>query len=480
MIETKSRKHIVNELYRIYATANDGFIRMIGPFHREYLVVTSPQALSEILVTKAYDFEKPRFLRDFFGPFLGHGLVLAEGNEHKVQRRNLMPAFAFRHIKDLYPVFWRKACDVVQVMAQECGEDGYADFDVDHWAGRVSLDIIGVAGLGRDFDATHNEHDEIVKKYMVIATPTKQDRILMVMADFVTAFVPMSIILHLPMPRIVEATGAATTIRNVCKDLIRAKKEKLQNDELDDIDILSIALKSGIFDEEELINHLMTFLGAGHETTASALSFAIYAMCRHPRVQNRLREEVRQNLPSTTDGKDITSLDIDQLPYLGAVCNEVLRVYSPVPQTVREAVRDTSIQGQILPRGTRLILAAWGTNLDKNHWGPDADEFRPERWLVKSAEDGLGGTAENVKAASIGGATSNYAFLSFLHGPRSCIGQSFAKAEFACLLGAWVGKFEFELKDKAMMDEANVDFEQMITVKAAGGMHVRARVVPGY
>ncbi|KAJ4163591.1 hypothetical protein LMH87_005311 [Akanthomyces muscarius] len=461
-------------------TANDGFIRMLGPFHREYLIVTSAQALGEILVSKAYDFQKPQFIRDFFGPFLGHGLVLAEGHEHKVQRRNLMPAFAFRHIKDLYPLFWRKACDVVQVMTEECNSDGYADFEVDHWAGRVSLDIIGAAGMGRDFDATHNENDEIVKTYMVIATPTMQDRILLTLTEYFTAFVPMWILLHSPMPRIVEAKRAATKIRNVCKDLIRAKQKKLADNKLEDVDILSIALRSGIFGEEELINHLMTFLGAGHETTASALSFAIYAMCRHPDVQTRLRQEIRANLPPLGDGREITSSEIDRLPYLGAVCNEVLRVYSPVPQTIREAVRDTSIQGQALPKGTRLFLAAWGTNLDTSLWGPDGGLFKPERWLVSCAADGLGGTAASAKEAAVGGASSNYAFLSFLHGPRSCIGQSFAKAEFACLLAAWVGRFEFALRDEAMMDEANVTFEQMITVKAAGGMHVRARVVPGY
>lgn len=464
-------------------TPNDGFIRFLALFHREYLVVTSPQALGEILVTKAYDFEKPHFLRDFFGPVLGHGLVLAEGNEHKVHRRNLMPAFAFRHIKDLYPLFWQKSCEVVQVMTEtvNAAPGGVAELDVDHWAGRVSLDIIGVAGLGHDFGAILNEHDEVVETYMIIATPSATDRTMMIIADFATAFVPMWALHYIPFPRVLEARKAARVIRGVCQDVIRAKKRELAEGKLESVDILSVALRSGVFGEEELVNHLMTFLGAGHETTASALSFAVYAMCRYPEVQTRLRAEIRANLPSVdAGGQGITSVDIDRLPYLAAVCSEVLRVYSPVPQTVREAVRDTTIQGQVLPKGTRMILAAWGTNLDANHWGPDAGEFKPERWLVKGAEDGLGGVAENAKMAAVGGASSNYALLSFLHGPRSCIGQSFAKAEFACLLAAWVGRFEFELCDERMMDESNIVFEQLITVKATGGIHVRAKAVPGY
>ncbi|KAK8140988.1 hypothetical protein G3M48_001110 [Beauveria asiatica] len=484
-IEAISRGMGVSARDWIAETANEGFIRIYGPFHREHLIITSPQALGEVLVSKAYEFEKPSTIRSFFGPVLGHGLVLAEGHDHKMQRRNLMPAFAFRHIKDLYPLFWRKTCDVVRVMTEQCQVDGYAEFEVGHWAGRVSLDIIGIAGLGRDFDATHNEDDEIVKTYMLITTPTMQDRLLLVMADFLTAFIPMSILLHVPIPRAIEAKGAAKKIRDVCKDVIRLKSQKLADSKLEDVDILSVALRSGMFSEEELINHMMTFLGAGHETTASALSFAIYAVCRHPEVQTRLRQEVRANLapPVGDDGREMTSMEIDGLPYLAAVCNEVLRMYSPVPQTIRETVRDTTIQGQLLPRGTRLLLVPWATNVDTRFWGPDGGEFKPERWLVArddDDDDGLGGTAASVKAASVGGASSNYAFLSFLHGPRSCIGQSFAKAEFACLLAAWVGRFEFTLRDEAMMDEATVMFEQLVTAKVAGGIHVRARAVPGW
>ena len=74
--------------------------------NRERVLVTGPKALSEVLVTKNYIFEKPRALRFNIGRLLGEGILLAEGDEHKLQRKNLMPAFAFRHIKDLSPVSW--------------------------------------------------------------------------------------------------------------------------------------------------------------------------------------------------------------------------------------------------------------------------------------------------------------------------------------------------------------------------------------
>ncbi|EGX91908.1 cytochrome P450 78A3 [Cordyceps militaris CM01] len=440
---------------------NEGLIRVLGPFHQEVLIATSPQVIAEVTVAKAYDFEKPQSLRDSFGP-----------------RRNLMPAFAFRHIKDLYPLFWRKAREVVQVMTEQCGADGCADIEVEHWAGRVSLDVIGVAAMGRDFGATHNENDPLVRTYMSIATQTAQDRFMLALVDTFGSIIPGSLLLSAPLPRLIEIKQAAQQIRTVCEDLIRAKTQKLRDSKLDDVDILSVAIRSGVFSEAELTHHMMTFLGAGHETTASALTFAIYALCCRPEVQTRLRDEVRAHLPSVNDDREITSLEVDRLPYLSAVINEALRLYSPVPQTIREAVRDTTIQGQRLPRGTRLLLVPWATNADALLWGADSHAFRPERWLVAGGDDG--GAAATAKEAALGGASTNYAMLSFLHGPRSCIGMSFAKGEFACLLAAWIGRFEFELRDKAMMDEANVTFEQLITSKIKGGVHVRMRVIPGY
>ena len=82
--------------------------------------------------------------------------------------------------------------------------------------------------------------------------------------------------------------------------------------------------------------------------------------------------------------------------------------------------------------------------------------------------------------AANGGASTNYASLTFLHGPRSCIGQTFARAEFACLLAAWIGRLEFELNDVAEMDEKNLVIKAGVTARPANGMWVKARVVDGW
>ncbi|POR36285.1 Cytochrome P450 78A3 [Tolypocladium paradoxum] len=461
---------LAKKWYLITEVDNKGLIRMLWHFNREFVLVTSPHALSDVLVTKSYIFEKPDFIRNFLAFALGWSVLTVEGDEHKKQRRNLMPAFSFRHIKDLYPVFWDKAREVTRAMTSACDEHGFAEMEISSWASRCTLDIIGVAGIGKDFGAIRDEHNPLVKSYEGF-NPSEDDSLLVGLR----VFLPELVVANLPLKRIKMVAESSQHIRSVCADLIREKRRKLANKEPAGVDILTVALTSGMFSEESLVDQMITFLSAGHDTTASALTWAVYMLSRFPRIQDRLRDEVRENLPSINVDAQITSTDIDRMPYLNAVCSEVLRTCGPVAQTMRVATCDTSIQDEYIPRGTVIILAPWATNVDPKLWGPDAREFKPERWLTPEQ----GGTSSSKNAAS-GGATSNYAFMTFLHGPRSCIGASFAKAEFACLLAAWVGRFSFELKDKTLMDERNMRVAPSVTAKPVGGLHVLVRVVEGF
>ncbi|KAJ8124317.1 hypothetical protein O1611_g9323 [Lasiodiplodia mahajangana] len=460
---------------------NDGVIRYLGMGNSERVLVTGPRALSEVLVTKNYHFEKPPALRWSIGRVLGVGVLLAEGDEHKIQRKNLSPAFAFRHIKDLYPVFWAKTREVVQAMTKDILANAAnqptspdpekahksAVIEVGNWASRVTLDIIGVAGLGHDFGAIKDQHSELNETYRQVFQPSRQAQIM----GLIGQLVPEWFLSKLPIKHNENINGASQYIRSVCRGLIVEKKQKVAEKTQTGHDILTVALESGGFSDEDLVDQLMTFLAAGHETTASSMTWAIYMLSRFPEVQERLRKEIREHLPSVDSDADITSLDIDHMPYLNAVCNEILRYYAPVPITIRETAQETDIIGHKIPKGVRVILAPWATNFDKTLWGPDAHEFNPERWMPRSADD---------KRAASGGASSNYAFMTFLHGPRSCIGQAFAKAEFACILAGWVGRFAFELKNKEEMDEKKVEIKGGVTARPAKGMYVHATVVDGW
>lgn len=144
------------------------------------------------------------------------------------------------------------------------------------------------------------------------------------------------------------------------------------------------------------------------------------------------------------------------MPYLTAVCNEVLRLYPTVPATARIAKKTSIISGHTIPVGTVAIMSMWQNNRDKQLWGEDALSFNPDRWL-------------SGPNAAHGGATAPNALLTFLHGPRSCIGQTFAQIEMKVLLAVLVKRFRFELA----MDEKDVDIGGFITLKPMKGMWLR-------
>jgi cytochrome P450 len=157
---------------------------------------------------------------------------------------------------------------------------------------------------------------------------------------------------------------------------------------------------------------------------------------------------------------------LENLPFLSAVCNELLRLYPSVPTTMRMAVTPTVIAGTPIPKGTRIYLSMWGINRSPHIWGPDASEFKPERWIDESSG----------KANNTGGVGSNYGLLTFLHGPRSCIGERFAKSELRALMAVFVGRFAMEMADR---NEVPV-VAGAITTKPRDGMRLRLRVVEGW
>ena len=378
-----------------------------------------------------------------------------------------MPAFSYRHIKNLYPIFWSKGIEMVKLIEEDLRRRGNPSDNVirvSTWTSRATLDIIGLAGMNRDFDSLRDPNNELAIHYHKINSvpPTRLERSL-----FLTGLIfnAAHLVHKLPLKRNRYIASSSAYIRNVALQMIRDARESLTGEKThqatDAVDIISVALSSDGFTDEELLDQMMTFLTAGHETTSSALQWCVYALSKHPDVQTRLREEIRANLPSiSVDNPDsISATTIDSLPYLNAVCNEVFRFHPSAPITIRIANRDTSLAGHPIPKGTAVHIVPAMTNHDKSLWGPDADQFNPDRWLGPGR-------------ANTGGANSNYAFLTFLHGPRSCIGQGFAKGELACLLAAFVGRFQFELEDP----NAKLLLREGATVSPKDG--VRARLTP--
>lgn len=193
------------------------------------------------------------------------------------------------------------------------------------------------------------------------------------------------------------------------------------------------------------------------------MTWAVWLLATNPEWQRQLREEVRGNLPSPSSAEKPSVAAIEDLPILNAICNETLRLYPTVPITIREALRDTFIGSQAIPKGTVVLLVPWAINRSHALWGADSEKFMPERWL----EPGT---------ANTGGAKSNYAQITFLHGPRSCIGMGFAKAEFKCLLATVAGSFDIKMADP----NEKVWPAGVITTKPAHGMHLKMKKLDGW
>ncbi|KAH8819241.1 putative P450 monooxygenase [Xylogone sp. PMI_703] len=457
---------------------DQSIIRIQGIFGADAVLLAHPQSLAEVLVHKSYDFEKPTEIRNFLRIVLGDGLIIVEGDEHKFQRKHLTPAFSFRHIKELYPIFWSKATELMHCISAEIYENPaplnvkepskergpgklQGIVEVNHWANKVTMDIIGVAGLGRQFNALHNANDDLIKNYEELLEPTTEKAVYFTMnLIFTRRLVSM---LPWKLNEVLKTT--TTTLRGICGQLIRDKKQLSKAQPEEHIDILSLLIKSNNFADKMLVDQLLTFLAAGHETTSSAFTWGTYLLAKHPEIQTNLRDEIRAALPSPSSAlpKDFElSRILESLPLLNGVCNEILRLYPPVPVTVRTACRDTTINGLPIPAGTRAYICPWAINRSPTLWGPNADEFVPGRWIDA---DGKGNNS--------GGVDSNYAILTFLHGPRSCIGEKFAKAELKTLLAVFCGSFEMKLLE----GEGPPIPAGVVTAKPKNGMRLRLKVL---
>ncbi|KAI9716183.1 MAG: hypothetical protein M1828_000409 [Chrysothrix sp. TS-e1954] len=442
---------------------NKGLIRYLAQFNEERIMPVTAAALNEILNLKNYSFIKSPARGEFAGRILGNGVLIAQGNTHKVQRKNLQPAFGFGHIKELYPLFWTKACELAEALRVKLAEDeknSWKTINIAMWESRAALDIIGVAAMGQEFHAIQDPNSELSAAWSLLTEPTPRARNAYVLGRIL----PFSVVTRLPIRRNKEIEEGVNSIRSACHRTIQSRREK----PVESKDILAVAMKSGQFNDDQLVDQLMNFLGAGHDTTSTATTWAVFYMCKFPEWQEKLRTEVREKLPNPLEsGTSVTAPEINACPHLLAFCNEVLRYRPPVDTAVRDVHENVEVQGHKLSPETRLTISISGVNRSKELWGEKALEFDPNRWLEGDE------TAGTLKTNNSGGSSSNYAMMTFLHGPRSCIGQNFARGEMQILVASLVSAFEFRVQDKSYEPPVTT---AGITSKPSGGLEVEVRV----
>ncbi|KAF4553554.1 Cytochrome P450-like protein 57 [Elsinoe fawcettii] len=412
-------------------TPNQGLLRYRGLFNQERLLVTSPAAARELLQTSAYNFIKPDLQRLLVGQISNRGLIMQEGDEHRQAKKVLAPAFQPQRVVGVYPEFYKIAAAIQRLVSEQSKQEPRDRVALLRLISAATLQSIGEWAFSEDFEALTNPNARFARSYTELLKTTHRGQKFLWLLAIVGAG-----IMRLP-PR------AAKTIKGVVRYINRTSAEIVERrerllDEADRVapdDMLTHMIRSGRFSHEELARQTQHFLAVSTETSAGSITWAIHLLSRHPDVQARLREEVRVHLPSPhklvsgeVDDQAVSSQVFDRMPYLHAVMKEVFRFHSITGILWKECVEPTSLVGTEVPVGTKIGFSPWMAGRGPQQWGADSRHFRPERWMNSSS----------------GGANDAYAFLTFGAGPRRCIGEQYAYAQFKTFIAALIGRFEFK------------------------------------
>lgn len=425
-----------------------------GLMGRESLYISDPRALHEILVKEHENaFRHPQFFYNVNDVLFGPGLLTAHGDAHRVQRKMLTPVFTAKHMKALVPKFGHIAQDMTEAIIKDLAGAESKEIDILHWCSATALELIGQAGLGHTFgvfQGVESEYSTAVKKLLPALFDLMPFRTLFhIIYPLQPASLRRKIVEWTPSANVQHMKHVIDIQEEQAIRIMEDKKAKLKNGEESDMnDILSVLLKANLQAEEsnrlpesQIRGQVNTLVFAGHETTSGALTRTLELLALHPNVQDRLRSE----LIAAADELDYEGLQ--SLPYLDAVCREVLRLYPPATQIEREALKDWVVplrypvkgnDGQEareirVRKGTIIYVGLRQANRSRETWGEDADEFKPERWLQE--------LPLSVSAAKTSGVYSS--MMTFSSGPRSCIGFKFALLELKTLLYTLVRAFKF-------------------------------------
>jgi hypothetical protein len=248
----------------------------------------SPAAIADVLVHKCYDFEKPAIFKRTAVKILGNGILFAEGDVHKQQRKILNPAFGFRHTKELFPMFWDQSLRLMKAL-EEQGEqtetttDNYVTVEVNAWASKATLSIIEEAAMGVDLHSIEDPKEPLNLTYRTLTNPGRLNKFI----QFLGLFVPGWIVNNFPIPLNQAIKRNTSLIMDICEAQKKLIESPEQDTKVQSSTVIATLVKSELFTTPELMEQMKTFLVAGHETTATALTWAIYLLTQHPDMQKR-------------------------------------------------------------------------------------------------------------------------------------------------------------------------------------------------
>ncbi|MAQ46648.1 MAG: cytochrome P450 [Confluentimicrobium sp.] len=405
------------------------------PFFRSFLV-NQPELIRTVLRDRPDDFPKSDRVREGLAPLLGDSVFVTNGAQWKQQRRIIDPAFEGGRLRDSFPAMQDAARATVARLDARLDGQGAA-LEIEAETSHAAADVIF-----RSLFSIPIEHEIAAQVFDRFRAYQRAQPLLNI-----AAFVPLP--RWLPRLHRRRTRRAAQEIRDLIARLTEVRAAEIAKgtapDDLATKIMTTPDPETGKrFTPAEMVDQVAIFFLAGHETSASALAWALYLLATHPEAQARVAAEAAA-LPANPGFSDLSKLGFTR-----DVFREALRLYPPVPMMVREAAQAERFRDREVPRGAQIVLSPWHLHRQTRLWD-NPDGFDPARWQTPA-----------------GRASARDAYLPFSAGPRVCPGAGFAMAEGVLLMSAIVGAFRLSpMEGRVPVPVAH------LTVRARDGIHLR-------
>ncbi|XVE65880.1 hypothetical protein DITRI_Ditri08aG0034900 [Diplodiscus trichospermus] len=378
------------------------------------IIVADTELMKLVLADKSGHFVKPPV--NPLVALLPRGVSTLEGEKWAKRRRLITPAFHHEKLKEMIPAFEISCANLIERWTKLVSPKRSYELDVAPEFHNLASDVIARAAFGSSYEEG--------KKIFELQ---KEQAVLVIEAHYSFYFLGFRFI---PTTKNKRRYHIDKEIKATLREMILKKEQAIANGEFIDNDLVCLLLEckeqsNNDMTVEDVIEECKLFYFAGQETTANSLTWTLIILSMYPNWQEKAREEVLQ-----VCGKRIpTAENINHLKVVSMILNEVLRLYPPLTVLARQTSKKTTIGGISVPAGVQIQLPTLLLHYDAEHWGDDAEEFKPERF------------AEGVSKAT----KDQIAFYPFGWGPRFCLGQNFAMIEAKMALAMILQRFWFEL-----------------------------------
>jgi len=394
------------------------------------LVLNDPAAIRHVMVDNVRNYAMQPLRQRVLRPILRDGLLTAEGELWRRTRKSIAPVFAPRNTTGLADAMATRSRLFADGLAARAGQE----IDIAHSMTLLTFDILQATLFTGDIAGDPQEFAAATSG--LLKTMGRVD--------------PMDV-LDAPafVPRLTRLLGGRSLryFRDLIAETIERRQALLKRSpDSAPRDLLTLLLEGEGLSRSEVEDNIITFIGAGHETTARALGWTIYLLSQAP--------EERALIEAELDGFDLNDPSpatwSERLPQTRAVFEEAMRLYPPAPSLNRMALEDDAVAGARIPKGAAVLILPWILHRHERLWSRPG-EFVPARFLPGKRE-----------------AIDRYQYLPFGIGPRVCIGQYFAMQEAVIALAMLLKGLRFDYTGRAAPEPV-----QKITVQSAGAMPMR-------